>query len=63
MRTIGVVTRLGRAGVGVVVAVPRLDWRRARLHPLRWLREAPLDRRVAPYSTLGDYWSPTSKPR
>jgi hypothetical protein len=42
------------------LAVPRLDWRRIGSRPLRWLREAPLDRRLAPYSALGDYLSPKS---
>ena len=57
VKTIGVVARLGRAGVAAVASVPRLDWRRVRPHPLRWLGEAPLDRRLAPYSALGDYLS------
>jgi hypothetical protein len=62
VKSIRAVARLGRAGVGVVIAAPKLDWRRVRPTPLRWLRD-PLDRRLAPYSALGDYLSPRSKLR
>jgi hypothetical protein len=56
------VARLARGGTEIIIAVPTLDWRRVRPHPLRWLRD-PLDWRLAPYSALGDYLAPGSKLR
>jgi hypothetical protein len=56
VRTIGVAARVGAEAVDAITAARRLDRRWfVRPHPLRWLRSASLDERMAPYSAIGNY--------
>jgi hypothetical protein len=54
VKTIGMVARVAGAVVDVVASAPGFEPRRwTRPQPLRLLRAASLDRRLAPYSAIG----------
>jgi hypothetical protein len=54
VKAIGVVARVAGGAVDVIASARRLDRRwLVRPQPLRWLGDASLDRRLAPYSAVG----------
>jgi len=64
VKTIGTAARIAGRAVAVIESARRLEPRRiARPHPIRWLRSASLDQRMAPYSATGDYRPLDSKLR
>lgn len=64
VKTIGITVRVAGRAVAVIESARRLELRRVRRpHPVRWLRSASLDQRMAPYSATGDYLPLDSKLR